>query len=78
MNKASYKTIFYALLITFSISAQAQWYQWRGEDRNGICQETNLLKSWPEDGPQLVWAKDSLGDGFLVNNRHQQNPIHHG
>ncbi len=64
MNKASYKTIFYALLITFSISAQAQWYQWRGEDRNGICQETNLFKSWPEDGPQLVWAKDSLGDGF--------------
>ncbi len=42
----------------------AQWPQWRGPMRDGICTETNLLKVWPIDGPKLLWSADSVGDGF--------------
>lgn len=40
-------------------------YQWRGYNRDGIYNESNLLKEWPKDGPKLIWATDSiLGNGF--------------
>ncbi len=38
--------------------------QWRGPDRNGIYPETGLLKEWPEDGPDLVWEYNELGNGY--------------
>ena len=37
--------------------------QWRGEGRDGIYHETGLLKVWPEDGPQLLWHYEGLGEG---------------
>lgn len=39
------------------------WSQFRGNNRNGISEEINLLDKWPESGPELVWKKD-LGTGF--------------
>jgi len=38
--------------------------QWRGPERNGIYPAENLLKEWPEKGPQLVWSVEGLGEGF--------------
>jgi outer membrane protein assembly factor BamB len=38
--------------------------QFRGANRDGVFQETNLLKEWPEEGPELVWSTDSLGKGY--------------
>lgn len=38
--------------------------QWRGEYRDGIFNETNLLKKWPENGPKLLWSVDSIGNGY--------------
>jgi len=37
--------------------------QWRGPNRDGIYNETGLLKTWPENGPALLWHFDSLGEG---------------
>ena len=37
--------------------------QWRGKDRDGIYMETGLLRSWPADGPKLLWHYDEIGDG---------------
>ena len=37
--------------------------QWRGENRDGIYNETGLLKQWPANGPKLLWHFDELGDG---------------
>jgi outer membrane protein assembly factor BamB len=37
--------------------------QWRGPNRNGIYNETGLLKKWPDAGPRLLWHFDELGDG---------------
>jgi len=38
--------------------------QWRGENRDGIYKESGLLKTWPANGPQLLWKYDGIGDGF--------------
>jgi len=36
---------------------------WRGPRRNGIYDEKNLLKKWPENGPNLLWSFEGLGYG---------------
>ena len=38
--------------------------QFRGPGRDGIFPGVNLLKSWPLQGPGLLWAIDSIGNGF--------------
>ena len=40
------------------------WPQWRGPQRNGLSQETGLLKSWPAGGPKKLWVADALGEGY--------------
>lgn len=40
------------------------WPAWRGPKRNGICEETGLLKEWPPGGPKLLWQANGLGEGF--------------
>ncbi|MDH6358466.1 PQQ-binding-like beta-propeller repeat protein [Parabacteroides sp. PF5-9] len=37
---------------------------WRGPDRNGIYQETGLLKKWPEEGVPLLWSVNNAGKGY--------------
>jgi hypothetical protein len=29
---------------------------WRGPDRNGIYPEKDLLRQWPEEGPETAWV----------------------
>jgi outer membrane protein assembly factor BamB len=56
--------------VTFSLfflnmpSSADDWPQWRGPDRTGQSNENNLLKTWPKDGPKLLWSKEGLGKGF--------------
>jgi outer membrane protein assembly factor BamB len=38
--------------------------QWRGPYRDGIYPEKNLLKAWPQDGPQRLWLAEGFGDGY--------------
>ncbi len=40
--------------------------QWRGVNRDGIYQEKNLLKSWPEAGPKLLWFTETIGKGYAA------------
>ncbi len=52
-------------ILFFSCSPKKpQIYQWRGEDRKGIYPERNLLKTWPENGPQELWFVEGIGDGY--------------
>ncbi len=46
-----------------SILIGQQNSQWRGPDRNGSFEESNLLKEWPEEGPELLWYNDQIGNG---------------
>ncbi|MEY4176581.1 MAG: hypothetical protein RLY70_155 [Planctomycetota bacterium] len=45
-------------------SKLGDWPQWRGPNRDGISQETMLLKSWPKDGPTQLWQVDTVGAGY--------------
>lgn len=51
-----------SVLLCFS-PARADWPQWLGPDRTGISTETGFLKTWPKNGPEVVWQKN-LGVGF--------------
>ncbi|HWP43450.1 MAG TPA: PQQ-binding-like beta-propeller repeat protein, partial [Blastocatellia bacterium] len=42
----------------------SDWPQWRGADRTGLSKETGLLKSWPSEGPPVVWSISNLGEGY--------------
>ena len=59
------KKLFILSIITLMVSsliAQSQ-VQWRGENRDGFYNESGLLKSWPAEGPELMWHFDDLGEG---------------
>ena len=45
-------------------SPEPGWPQFRGPRRDGICDETGLLKSWPASGPKLLWQTNGLGNGY--------------
>ncbi|MCF8370764.1 MAG: PQQ-like beta-propeller repeat protein [Bacteroidales bacterium] len=47
-----------------SISKEDKVYEWRGENRKGIYNESGLLKAWPEAGPELVWEYEGIGNGY--------------
>ena len=47
-----------------SASPEPGWPQWRGPRRDGISDETGLLRSWPDAGPQLLWSVDGAGQGY--------------
>jgi len=61
--KRFYLILLFVLILSQQIFAQSI-SQWRGPDRNGVFPETGLLKSWPENGPELLWSNDSLDKGF--------------
>jgi outer membrane protein assembly factor BamB len=42
----------------------ADWPQWRGPNRDDVSRETGLLKSWPKDGPPLLWSFTDAGIGY--------------
>ncbi len=45
------------------LSDNQQISEWREETRTGISSETGLLKSWPEEGLQMIWANVELPKG---------------
>jgi outer membrane protein assembly factor BamB len=62
-------TVSLFLIIIYSFSPiqtkkEPKVYEWRGENRSGIYQETGLLKAWPEAGPQVVWEYEGVGNGY--------------
>jgi len=58
--------LFSLILLQPSPQEKNKIYEWRGKDRIGIFDESNLLKSWPEDGPEELWSIDNIGNGFVT------------
>lgn len=50
-----------AALFAFTITTDIS--QWRGPNRDGKYPAKNLLKQWPENGPELLWSFEGLGKG---------------
>ena len=40
------------------------WPQWRGLRRDNVSDDKGLLRSWPDDGPPLLWTAKKLGPGY--------------
>jgi len=58
-------TILFSLLLLLpSPKEENKISEWRGKDRMGIYQETNLLKVWPTAGPKEIWSIDGIGRGY--------------
>ena len=52
------------LVLTAACSnTENDFSEWRGPNRQGIYHETALLKSWPENGPEMLWSFEGLGAG---------------
>jgi outer membrane protein assembly factor BamB len=51
------------LLLCGLVRAQDNISEFREENRTGVSAETGLLKSWPAEGPQLLWSNLELGKG---------------
>jgi outer membrane protein assembly factor BamB len=56
-------TLFILLLSINSGFSQIK-AQWRGDNRDGIYNEQQLLKSWPDSGPAMLWYIEDIGDGY--------------
>ena len=60
------RVIFYLSLLIIVLSScqqKTERSEWRGPTRDGIYNETNLLKVWPENGPEMLWSFEGLGFG---------------
>lgn len=50
------------LLCIANVYAQ-DWPQYLGPNRNSTSSETGILRSWPENGPEVLWSVD-VGIGY--------------
>ena len=48
---------------TACVSLAADWPQFQGPDRNSTSPETGLLRTWPENGPEVLWTVP-VGRGY--------------
>lgn len=62
------RTIIVILLLAGALlqGCKQEVYQWRGTHRDGVFQESELLDSWPEEGPELLWIFEGLGRGYAA------------
>ena len=42
----------------------ADWPTFRGADRTAVAPDTDLLETWPANGPRLVWETAGAGRGY--------------
>jgi outer membrane protein assembly factor BamB len=75
------KHLFYLALIVLIYSCTSteepkvnnEFAQWRGDNRDGVYNETGLLKKWDKEGPKMLWFSDSVGNGYgspsVTNNK---------
>jgi len=61
--KSSVVVLLISIFVVVNANAQ-DWAQWRGPNQDAICTETELIQSWPEGGPELVWEVTGLGAGY--------------
>ena len=50
--------------LTTTFAGDADWTQWRGPKRDGHSPAKQLLKTWPEGGPELRWTYADAGTGY--------------
>jgi outer membrane protein assembly factor BamB len=51
------------LLACISDIYAQEWPQYLGPNRNGVSAQKGILRTWPQQGPQVLWSVD-VGIGF--------------
>jgi len=46
------------------LSFAEDWPTFRGAQRKAVTSDTNLMQSWPEEGPKLIWETTGAGRGY--------------
>ena len=60
MKRLIFIVIAFTLLLE-GISQEAT--RWRGPSGDGVYAESGLLKQWPDNGPEVLWTYEELGQG---------------
>ncbi len=63
-NRMVRTSLILILLLLSGVVLADTWAEFRGNNRDGVSTETGLLKSWPANGPKLLWKVTGLGDGY--------------
>ena len=58
------EAIVVACLFGAATAPAADWPTFRGPGRTAVAPDTDLLESWPEEGPPLVWQTSGAGRGY--------------
>jgi outer membrane protein assembly factor BamB len=61
--KASVKSISGIVLLCAASAFAADWPQYLGPNRNSTSTQKGLLRSWPENGPEVLWTV-TIGRGY--------------
>ena len=61
--KASVKCISVIVLLCVNSAFAADWPQYLGSNRNSTSTQKGLLRTWPKDGPEVLWTV-TFGRGF--------------
>jgi outer membrane protein assembly factor BamB len=64
MNPRTLLLLAGVLLASTALANADDWPQWRGPNRDGVSKETGLLKTWPKEGPKLLWTYRDAGVGY--------------
>ena len=57
-------TVVLSVIFVSSTLAVDDWPFWRGPNHNDRSEESGLMKSWPEGGPEQVWVNKKGGLGY--------------
>jgi outer membrane protein assembly factor BamB len=57
-------SIYFCLSLSISLAFSQTPTLWRGPHNNGNYDETGLLKTWPDTGPEIAWKFEQLGLGY--------------
>ena len=63
MKKKFFTALLSAAICTGAL-AQVTPYGWRGPEHNGYYPDKGLLKTWPAEGPELVFETEDAGKGY--------------
>jgi outer membrane protein assembly factor BamB len=62
--KKTKSSVLLSIVLFLTLSSYAQdWPQYLGPERNSISPQKNLLREWPENGPEILWSVP-VGIGF--------------
>ncbi|MGD8374976.1 MAG: PQQ-like beta-propeller repeat protein [Acidobacteriota bacterium] len=57
--------LFPILILAAAVALAGDWPQFRGPKRDGISDETGLLRAFPEGGPEVLWSTP-VGQGYAA------------